>query len=329
MDVKFDNMKKTLTLLRGNNRIIQDISLLKGNLFPGICHMKTILVTGADGMLGVDLVRRLRKTSCQVLASTIRSMDITKPDQVKKTLLSLRPDMVIHTAAYTAVDKAETERDLCMAVNYEGTGNISQACREIGAELIYISTDYVFDGSGDSPYRETDTPNPLNVYGQSKYLGEQAVIALVEKYKICRSSWLIGLYGILGTNFLEKIFQAAQTGKTLRVVADQIGRPTFTFDLALMLERFLSLPEYGIFHVANSGSCSWYELAETALEMTGERDVEILPIPSAEYQCAARRPLNSVLDCSRLARLAIPPLRPWQDALKEYLSRRKRMKKKC
>jgi len=290
--------------------------------------MKTILVTGADGMLGYDLVRRLRKSSYPVLPSTISSMDITKPDQVKKTLLSLRPDVVIHTAAYTAVDKAETEQDLCMAVNFEGTRNISQICREIEAELIYISTDYVFDGTKETPYVETDVPHPLNVYGQSKYLGEQVVMSQVEKYKICRSSWLIGLYGIGGSNFLEKIFQAAQAGKILRVVSDQIGRPTFTFDLALALKRFLSLPEYGIFHVANSGSCSWYELAKTALEMRGGPDAEIIPIPSTQYQCAARRPLNSILDCSRLARLGITPLRPWQNALKDYLSRRKRMKKK-
>jgi dTDP-4-dehydrorhamnose reductase len=290
--------------------------------------MKTVLVSGADGMLGVDLVRRLRKSPYRILSSTIRSMDITKPDQVKKILFSLRPDTVIHTAAYTAVDKAETEQDLCMAVNDQGTGNISQVCCEIGAELIYISTDYVFDGTKDSPYVETDPPNPLNVYGRSKYLGEQAVMSLKEKYKICRTSWLIGLHGLWGTNFLEKIFKAAQTRKTLRVVADQIGSPTFTFDLALMLERLLALQEYGIFHVANSGSCSWYELAKTALEMMGERGVEILPIPSAQYPSPAKRPHNSILDCSRLARLGIPPLRPWKDALMEYLSRRKRMKKK-
>ncbi len=289
--------------------------------------MKTLLVTGADGMLGVDLVRRLRKSSYRVLASTIRSMDITRPDQVKKTFLSLRPDLVIHAAAYTAVDKAETEQDLCMAVNCEGTGNISRACREIGAELIYISTDYVFDGTGNSPYAETDAPHPLNVYGMSKFLGEQAVASLAEKYKICRTSWLIGLHGIGGLNFLEKIFQAAKAGKTLRVVADQVGKPTFTFDLALVLEQLLPLREYGVFHAANSGSCSWYELAKTALEMKGERDVPILPIPSAQYPSRAKRPLNSILDCSRLSRLGVPPLRPWQDALKDYLVRRKRMKK--
>jgi len=290
--------------------------------------MKTVLVTGADGMLGQDLVHRLRKTCYRLVPSTIKSMDITVPAQVKKTLYSLRPDVVIHTAAYTAVDKAETEQDLCMAVNYEGTRNISQACREIGAELIFLSTDYVFDGTKKSPYVETDPPHPLNVYGQSKYLGEQAVISLVERYKICRTSWLIGLHGIQGPSFLEKIFQAAREKKTLRVVSDQIGRPTFTFDLALMLERFISLQEYGVFHVANSGSCSWYELAKTALEMKGDRDVEILPLPSKDYQCAAKRPLNSILDSPRLLQLGIPLLRPWQNGLKDYLSRRKRMKKK-
>lgn len=290
--------------------------------------MKSVLVTGADGMLGVDLVSRLEKGPYHLMASTIDTMDILDPDQVKDSLYSLRPDVVIHTAAYTAVDRAEREQDLCMAVNHQGTRNIALVCREIDAELVYISTDYVFDGAKTSPYEETDIPHPVNVYGKSKYLGEQAVCELVTKHKICRTSWLLGLLGIAGANFLEKIFQASLSNKTLKVISDQKGSPTFTFDLALMLERFLTLPEYGIFHVTNSGVCSWYELAKTALEMNSQSDVTVFPVSSAEFPCDAKRPRNSVLGSSRLMTLGIPLLRNWRDALKEYLSRRKQLREK-
>ena len=289
--------------------------------------MKTIFITGADGMLGVDLVRRLRSHHHRVIASTIRSMDITDLAAVKRTLFSIHPDVVIHTAAYTAVDRAESEREKCIILNAEGTKNIAFFCREIGAELIYISTDYVFDGTKKSPYIETDKPCPINVYGESKRRGEIAVQTLCERHKICRTSWLIGLYGISGANFLETIFCAADAKQKLRIVSDQLGRPTFTFDLAAMLETMLLLSEYGIFHITNSGECSWYEFAKTALEMSGRADVRVQAIPSSEYKQAAPRPINSRLDAPRLKHLGIPPLRHWCDALKEYIRRRKRAKK--
>lgn len=290
--------------------------------------MKTILVTGADGMLGVDLISCLEKRDFRLVPSTIDTMDIVNPDQVNHTLYSVKPDVVIHTAAYTAVDRAESEKDLCMAVNRQGTWNIAHACRDIDAELVYISTDYVFDGTKTSPYEETDIPNPLNVYGQSKYLGEQAVCELVARHKIYRTSWLLGLSGISGANFLEKIFQAALAHNTLKVVSDQKGCPTFTFDLALMIDRLLNLPEYGVFHVTNTGVCSWYELAKTALEMNGQSDVRVFPVSSAEFPRTARRPLNSVLASPRLVTLGIPKLRSWIEALHEYLSRRNVIKEK-
>jgi dTDP-4-dehydrorhamnose reductase len=290
--------------------------------------MKKILVTGADGMLGTDLVRHLRRGPHIVLATTIRSLDITDRDQVRRVLLSRRPGIVIHTAAYTAVDRAETERNLCMAVNHEGTKNIALSCREIGAELIYISTDYVFDGKKRTPYVETDTPSPINVYGESKWLGEEAVRTLVERHKICRSSWLIGLHGVGGMNFVEKILHAASAGNVLRVVDDQIGRPTFTFDFALLLEWVMGLHERGIFHLTNTGECSWYNLAQCVLEMSGRSDVEIVPVSSTEYQAAARRPANSLLNSPRLESLGISPLRHWREALRDYFIRRKKSGKK-
>jgi dTDP-4-dehydrorhamnose reductase len=291
-------------------------------------EMKTVLLTGADGMLGVDLVSRMEKGPYRLVSSTIQTMDIVDPNQVKRTIFSVKPELVIHTAAYTAVDHAESEKDLCMAVNHLGTRNLAMACREIDAELVYISTDYVFDGTKTSPYEETDIPHPLNVYGESKYLGEQAVSELVARHKICRTSWLLGLLGISGSNFLEKIFQASQTHDMLKVVSDQMGCPTFTFDLALMLERLVALPEYGIFHVTNSGACSWYELAKTALEMNGQPDVKIVPVSAAEFPRPAKRPRNSVLASGRLAALGIPPLRSWEEGLQEYILKRKEAKEK-
>ena len=289
--------------------------------------MKTILVTGADGMLGTDLTRYLRKCGHKVFASTIRSMDITKPEQVRRTLVKINPDLVIHTAAYTAVDKAESERELCMAVNADGARNVAMLCGEIGAEMIYISTDYVFDGKKKTPYIETDKPRPIGVYGESKWRGEEAVRSLVERHKICRTSWLIGAHGIAGTNFIEKIFRAADEKKHLRVVNDQTGRPTFTFDLAILLEKLAGVSEWGVFHTTNSGQCTWYELAKTALEMSGRGGIPIEPVSSSEYPTPAKRPANSLLDAPRLCRICVPLLRNWREALQEYLARRNRRKK--
>jgi dTDP-4-dehydrorhamnose reductase len=284
--------------------------------------MKKILVTGADGMLGVDLVDRLNLGPWMVEVSTISQMDITKPDSVRKNILKIHPDIIIHTAAYTAVDRAETERDLCMAVNFHGTENIASLCRKIDAELIYFSTDYVFDGKKESPYIETDITAPLNVYGESKLLGEKAIRKLVKKHKIFRISWLLGLHGITGTNFIEAILRAAQKKKTLRVISDQKGRATFTFDLAEIVEKFLFIPEWGTFHITNSGDCTWFDLAKAVLMQNDQADVEIIPIPTSEYKCDAQRPLNSRMDSIRLPELEIP-IRGWQEALAEYMRRRK------
>jgi len=286
------------------------------------------MVTGADGMLGEDLVRRLRKGPHRVIATTINSMDVTDLASVKHHILKSRPDVIVHTAAYTAVDKAESERELCMAVNGEGTKNVAFFCRELGAEMIYISTDYVFDGSKKEPYVETDSPHPINVYGRSKLIGERMVETLVPKHKICRTSWLLGLHGITGANFLEAIFRVVKKRKTLRVVSDQVGRPTFTFDLAALIERLVSIPEWGIFHTTNAGRATWHDLALEALRMRGFGKVRLIPISSSEYHCDARRPLNSLLDSPRLERLGIAPLPHWRDGLREYLSRRKRTRRK-
>ena len=288
---------------------------------------ETVLVTGADGMLGVDLMEQLRDGPYKPVASTIQSMDIMDKLRVRESLHSIKPDIVIHTAAYTDVDGAETQKELCMAVNHHGTRNIAELCLEIDAQLLYISTDYVFDGSKKTPYLETDQPCPINVYGESKLLGEQAILETgLSSYKICRTSWLHGLHGIRGTNFLEAIFRAAANKEPLRIIRDQVGRPTFTFDLAVLLEKLLSVRENGIFHLTNTGECSWFEFTRSALEMEGIHDVEVIPIPSSEYKTKARRPRNSRLAAPRLEKLGLPLLRNWRDGLQEYILRRRKIK---
>ncbi|MCX8036308.1 MAG: dTDP-4-dehydrorhamnose reductase [Candidatus Sumerlaeia bacterium] len=281
---------------------------------------KKVLVTGAKGMLGTDLVARIKMTrKYDLVAVDIEEMDITRLSEVKNTLLEHRPDVVIHCAAYTNVDRAENERELAMAVNSEGTKHVAFFCREIGAEMIYISTDYVFDGVKQTPYVETDRTHPINVYGASKLAGEEHVAVLLEKHKICRTSWLCGVHG---HNFIYSILQAVSEGRPLSVVNDQIGRPTFTFDLAEALLWLLDRPQYGVFHITNSGFCSWYEFAQKIIHLGGIKDVAVRPITSEQFRSLARRPPYSVLENRRLEQLGFRPLPRWEDSLREFLARK-------
>ncbi|MFH0794835.1 MAG: dTDP-4-dehydrorhamnose reductase [bacterium] len=281
--------------------------------------MKKILLTGADGMLGSDLKVLLREKKYNLLAPGPKKMDITNLRSVMSYILRKKPDVVIHCAAYTSVDKAEREQGLCFAVNAEGTKNVAFCCRELKSEMIYISTDYVFDGTSDTPYRFSDKPNPINVYGASKLKGEEYVQLLVPKHKIIRTSWLVGLNG---RNFVETILKAASERKVLKVVNDQVGRPTFTFHLADKIEALLNKKVTGIFHITNEGTCSWFEFACKILEEAGIKDVEIQPIPSTKFRSLARRPAYSVLANTRLAELKLPSLPTWEKGLEEYLERR-------
>lgn len=278
-----------------------------------------VMVTGADGMLGVDMVRHLRKGPYKVMESTINDLDITRREEVRESLLTMKPDFVIHTAAYTDVDRAETEVEAALEVNFKGTLHLASACAEIKAGIIYISTDYVFNGEKRTPYVETDDVDPVNFYGYTKMLGERAVTETVNDSKICRTSWLIGPYGIGGPNFVDKILSLADEGKKLKVVDDQKGRPSFTFDLALLVEQIMNSEACGIFHCTNSGECSWFELAKAALELSGRGDTKIIPVSSKEFPRPARRPRNSRLDSSRLEQEKIEPLRHWREALKDYI----------
>ena len=289
--------------------------------------MKKILVTGADGMLGVDLIRALEKKSFQVIPTTINDMDLTDLAAVKEKMLSVKPDVVIHAAAYTNVDKAESDRESCMEVNHHGTKNLAFFCRELDSEMIYISTDYVFDGKKKSPYTETDQANPINVYGLSKWLGEESVRTLVKRHKICRTSWLIGLFGIRGGNFVEAILKAASRRDKLTVVADQYGHPTFTFDLADLIVRLMETEHYGVFHTTNTGECTWFQMAKAALEEYGDRSTTVEPVDTEEYPTAAKRPQNSVLDSVMLEKYGIEPAPHWKEGLREYMKRRKKLNK--
>ncbi len=292
-------------------------------------RIKEVFITGADGMLGTELVKHVRRTEgYKVIPSTIKDLDITDLTAVRDALFKQRPDIVIHTAAYTQVDSAEKDPLSAMLVNAEGTKNLAFFCRELDIEMIYISSDYVFDGKKGEPYTESDTPCPINTYGRSKWLGEVYIQTLLDHYKIVRTSWLNGLGGSFTRNFIETILRIAQRKNRLSVVEDQIGRPTFTFDVARRLVLMLEVRENGIFHITNSGECSWYELAEEILTMANIEGVTVHPITTAQFRSLALRPEYSVLENRRCEDMGFDPLPHWRESLREYF-RRRRLREKA
>ncbi len=286
--------------------------------------LKTVLVTGADGMLGSEVVRLLeRDDHIRVIPTTINNLDITQLGQVKKTLTANCPTHIIHTAAYTLVDSAEKESLIAYQVNAEGTKNLAFFCRELDIELIYLSTDFVFSGEKKSPYHVDDPTGPLNVYGMTKLLGETYIQTLLEKHKVVRTSWLSGLGGDYTRNFIETMLRVSEARSTLSLVNDQIGRPTFTFDLAQALVNLLDVNAYGIYHVTNSGDCSWYEFARQIFSVADRQGLTLKPILSEQFRSAAKRPHYSVLSNERYEKLGLGLLPHWKDSLKEYFRRRK------
>lgn len=284
---------------------------------------KRIIITGADGMLGVDLVNHLRSNPVfEVIPSTIKNMDITNLKQVRDFMLRHRPDVVIHCAAFTSVDEAEKRPEACFSVNADGTKNIAFFCRELDAEMIFISTDYIFDGKKKKPYIESDKPNPLNVYGASKLKGEEYIRLLVARHKIVRTSWLNGVHSSYRTNFIEAILKIAQEKRSVSVINDQWGKPTFTFHLAEELAILLEVNAYGTFHVTNDGLCSPYEFATAIIKEFAQNKVEVKPIKSSQFRSLARRPQNSALENARLKELRLPLLPHWREGLEEYRRRR-------
>lgn len=276
------------------------------------------LVTGASGQLGRDAAEELRLRGCEVIALSHRELDITDRAAVQKLISASRPDAVIHCAAYTAVDAAESDVEKCFSVNASGTENIAAACQEAGAKLIYVSTDYVFDGSGETPWTPEAAPGPLNVYGGSKLAGERLAAAACGRLFIVRTSWLFGEHG---SNFIKTILRLAESGKTLSVVSDQIGRPTYSKDLARLLCDMADSEKYGVYHACGSGDdASRFEIASEAVKIAGLTAAGLQAVTTAEYGAApAARPLNSRLDVSKLAQNGFEPLPDWRDAAKRYI----------
>jgi len=267
-------------------------------------------------MLGRELVPILSPKN-QIRGVDIDDFDITARGKVQKEIEAFQPEVVINTAAYTNVDECESKRELAFAVNAEGARNVALACATTGSKMIHLSTDYVFDGFSQIPYREEDPPNPLNTYGKSKHLGERYIQEILENYLIIRTEWLYGQYG---KNFVDTILKTAAQQKELRVVDDQRGSPTFTKDLSLAIARLLEIKDRGILHVTNAGSCTWFELAKKILEEREIDHVAVIPISSKELTRPAKRPAYSVMDCQKYQQLTKSKMRPWEEALREYLS---------
>lgn len=274
-----------------------------------------IIVTGVNGQLGYDVVKELNKRKITCKGIDIDDLDITDRTAVFDFMRNEKPDAVIHCAAWTAVDKAEDEIEKCAAVNVDGTENIALACKELGAEMMYFSTDYVFPGTGNNEYEVDDKKAPQSVYGHTKLEGEYKVLENMEKYYIIRISWV---FGINGANFIKTMLRLSETHNELNVVCDQIGSPTYTADLAPLICDMIQSEKYGVYHATNEGFCSWADFARKIFEMAG-KNVTIHPVPSSEYPAKAKRPLNSRLSKQTLDMAGFKRLPSWESALERYL----------
>ena len=275
-----------------------------------------ILVTGVGGQLGYDVCKVLDARKIENKGVDLADFDITDAEATHKYILSYHPDAVIHCSAWTAVDKAEDELDMVRAVNTEGPRNIAAACKEIGAKMLYLSTDYVFPGTGDNFYKPEDPTGPLGAYGATKLGGELAVKELLDRYFIVRISWV---FGKNGNNFIRTMLRLAEIKNEINVVCDQIGSPTYTADLAPLLCDMIMTDKYGTYHATNEGICSWAEFAEEIFRLAG-KNVKVNPIPTSEYPTRAVRPLNSRLSKDKLEQAGFTRLPHWKDALNRYIN---------
>ncbi len=294
------------------------------------------LVTGVAGQLGHDVMNELAKRGFEGVGSDLApeyagmqdgtavttmpylSMDITDPESVRNTIIASGADAVIHCAAWTAVDKAEEMPEACRKVNAYGTENIAKVCEELDLPMMYFSTDYVFNGNGTRPWEPDDEYEPLGVYGQTKAEGEVAVREHVKKFFILRIAWV---FGTNGKNFIKTMLRLSETHDSLRVVCDQIGTPTYTYDLARLIVDMIQTDRYGIYHVTNEGDyISWYDFTLAIFEEAGVTHVKVTPVTSEEYGAAAKRPYNSRMDRSKIVREGFEPLPEWRDALRRYVA---------
>lgn len=275
-----------------------------------------VLVTGSKGMLGSDIVKIFSKTH-EVVEVTRQDFDITDTQASLEYIKSIKPDVVIHSAAYTDVDGCESNIKRAYQVNALGTRNIAVACNEINASMVYISSDYIYDGNKNSPYYEYDITNPLSVYGKSKLEGENFVKTLCKKYYIVRTSWLFGKHG---KNFIQTMLTLAKDKETISVVNDQVGSPTYTEDLAKALSELILKPAYGTYHIANEDFCSWYDLAKYIFEIANVIGVEVISTTTEDLGRPAPRPKNSRLEKFYLRLNGYNVLRSYKDAVREYIN---------
>ena len=281
-----------------------------------------VLVTGVKGQLGYDVMNELAKRGYEGIGVDVEEMDITDSVAVEQVMTEVHPDKVVHCAAWTAVDAAEDNQEVCHKVNVDGSANIAKMCGKLDIPMVYISTDYVFDGQGTRPW-EPDDPvvEPLNVYGHSKYEGEVAVEKYAPHYYIVRIAWVFGLNG---KNFIKTMLNLGKTHDHLTVVDDQVGSPTYTYDLSRLLVDMAEKENYGRYHATNEGLCSWYEFACEIFKQAAEIDpaygkVSVSPVSSDQYPAKAKRPSNSRMSKEKLTENGFEKLPTWQDALHRYL----------
>ena len=277
---------------------------------------RTALIAGGGGLLGKYMFKQLAAAGWRAHAFTHAELDITDADAVRRAAEQVRPDLIVNCVATADVDRCEREPDWAYAVNEQGARHLAEAARDGGAEIVHVSTDYVFDGTKEGFYTQADEPRPLSVYAQSKLAGERAVSAACEQCYIIRTSWL---FGVGGKNFGSRVIEYARQSPRLKGVMDQTSIPTYAPDLARRIEEIVALKTYGLYHGVNTGPATWFEFAQLALERAGIRDVEIEPVSRAALNQAAPRPHNSAMRCLLSESLGLAPLRHWRDALADFV----------
>ena len=275
-----------------------------------------VLVTGVKGQLGHDVMNELAGRGIEGFGVDVEEMDITDKEACERVITGAKPDAVIHCAAYTSLDAAEDNLELCRKVNAEGTRNIAKVCKALDIKMMYISTDYVFNGGGGRPWEPDDHREPLNVYGLTKYEGEISVEQNVSKYFIVRIAWV---FGVNGGNFIKTMLRLGKEKGAVSVVDDQIGSPTYTYDLARLLVDMIQTDKYGRYHATNEGLCSWYEFACEIFRQAGMDEVKVTPVDSSCFPAKAKRPLNSRMSKDKLTANGFDRMPAWQDALGRYL----------
>lgn len=275
-----------------------------------------VLVTGSSGQLGYDVVKEGNSRGLEMYGTSSRILDITNKQSVFQYITELKPNVIIHCAAFTAVDKAEDDKDSCYDVNVNGTKYLAEAAKLIGAKFVYISTDYVFDGQGNEPFTENDIPKPVGYYGFTKYEGENIVQSILENWFIVRISWVFGLNG---NNFIKTMLRLSETMEELKIVGDQFGSPTYTFDLSRLLLDMIQTDSYGIYHASNEEFCTWAEFAQEIFKLVN-KNVKVNSITTEEYPTRAVRPKNSRMSKQKLIDNGFFTLPTWKDALGRYLA---------